>query len=406
MRLSESAQKIRRVLSRVIEKCVSIIIDCLPTREMMVFECESDMDDNPRAFYEYLLKRGWNRKHKMVWFVNDDKYCRENYAKKNVTFVNREKGDLRNRLRMRYYCTVPKYYIFSHPYWFMKRRKEQVIVHVGHGSPVKNASISDDPNLAKCFDWKLVAAKIFIPWIEKYGFPPEKTVICGYPRLDELFHGDRQTIMSRLFGDGDFSKVIICMPTYKKSTQKVDSVAEDKYSLDVLHSEEDYEALNTFLQERGAHLIIKPHPLQLLDGLRTKDSSNIHYITNRILLEKHIIFYQLLGCCDGLITDLSSVIYDFLLLDRPIGLLSGNYDKYVRGFIVDNILDFLPGTEIKNLDELKCFLNSCITNEDSNSEKRKSVNSIVNKLPCGHYCEDLYNMLFIDGMESGRRTIE
>lgn len=404
MRLSEVVGKIRQTLSRVIEKFASLIIDYIPTKEMVVFECESDMDDNPRAFYEYLLKRRWNRKHKIVWFVNDVNYCRTNYAKKNVIFINREKGNLRNRIRMRYYCTVPKYYIFSHPYWFMKRRKEQVVVTTGHGTPVKNISVTDDPNLERCYDWRLVPTKDVIPWIVKEGCPPEKTVICGSPRLDELFHGDRQAIMARLFGDGDFSKVIICMPTYKKSTQKVDSVAVDKYSLDVLHSEEDYEALNTFLQEQGAHLIIKPHPLQILDGLRLEESSNIHYITNRLLLEKHIIFYQLLGCCDGLITDLSSVIYDFLLLDRPIGLLTDNYDKYVRGFMVDNILDFLPGTAIRNMDELKGFINNCITGEDSNGDKRESVNKIVNKLPSGHYCNELYDMLFVNGMESGKTS--
>lgn len=404
MQLSESLRKIRRVLSEAIEKCVSLIIDYLPTNEIMVFECESDMDDNPRAFYEYMLRRRWNRKHKIVWFVNDVDYCRKNYAKKNVIFVNREKGDLRNRIRMRYYCTVPKYYIFSHPYWFMKRRKEQVVIHTSHGSPVKNASPSDDPNFAKCYDWKLVPAKIFIPWLVKYGCPPEKTIICGYPRLDELFRGNKQTIMSRLFGADGYDKVIICMPTYKKSTQKVDSAVVDKYSLDVLHSEEDYKALNSFLKDQGAHLIIKPHPLQVLDGLSLEESSNIHYITNRLLLEKHIIFYQLLGCCDGLITDLSSVIYDFLLLNRPIGLLTGNFDKYTRGFIVDNIMDFLPGTAIRNMDELKGFINNCITGEDSNGDKRESVNKIVNKLPSGHYCKELYDMLFVNGMESGKTS--
>lgn len=404
MRLSEVVGKIRQTLSRVIEKFASLIIDYIPTKEMVVFECESDMDDNPRAFYEYLLKRRWNRKHKIVWFVNDVNYCRTNYAKKNVIFINREKGDLKNRIRMRYYCTVPKYYIFSHPYWFMKRRKEQVVVTTGHGTPVKNTSVSDDPNKAKCYDWKLVPTKDVVPWVVKEGCPPEKAVICGCPRLDELFHGDRQAIMSRLFGAGDYNKIIICMPTYKKSVRKVDSVAVDKYSLDVLHSEEDYIALNTFLQDRGAHLIIKPHPLQILDGLSLEESSNIHYITNRILLEKHIIFYQLLGCCDGLITDLSSVIYDFLLLDRPIGLLTGNYDKYVRGFMVDNVLDFLPGTEIRDLNELKGFLDECILGEDNNGDKRESVNKIVNKLPSGHYCEELYNLLFIKGMESGQTS--
>ena len=42
-------------------------IDKEPLQEKIVFECQSDMDDNPRAIYEYMIAQGLNKSYKIVW---------------------------------------------------------------------------------------------------------------------------------------------------------------------------------------------------------------------------------------------------------------------------------------------------------------------------------------------------
>ena len=390
-------KRVRHSLSIHIEDFFSLLIAKMPLKEIIVLECESDLDDNPRAFYEYLIKKGWNKNHKIVWVVKDVDFCRKNYASKNVVFLSRIKGDLRNRIRLNYYFTLSHYFVFSHPYWYYKRRPEQIVLSTGHGTPIKNVSKTDNPNLEKCYDWRLVPTEDIRPWLRKWGCPYEKMHIGGYPRLDELYQGDKREIMTKLFNYKESENVIICLPTYKKSYHKTDGIAEDRFSLDVIEDEYEYKALNEYIKGLGIHLLIKPHPLQRIEGLWLQNLSNIHYINNKMLLEKHIILYQLIGCCDALITDLSSVIYDYLLIDKPIGLLTGNYKNYTRGFIIDNVMDYLPGTEITNYEELKIFLDSCVNGKDLFKERRNIINRIVNKLPPGHYCKELYQWLIDSG---------
>ena len=70
---------IKRICFRLVEKC--------PLRNTIVFECESDMDDNPRAFYEYLIEEGYNKKYRLVWIVKDVAFCKKRHSlSKAVSF--------------------------------------------------------------------------------------------------------------------------------------------------------------------------------------------------------------------------------------------------------------------------------------------------------------------------------
>ena len=387
-------KEIKHIISWVVEKCVKVVVYCLPMKEQIVLECESDMDDNPRAFYEYLLEIGWNQKHRIVWIVRDDDYCRQKYGAKNVIFITREKRNLLNRIKVYYYLRTSWLFVFSHPYWYHKTRKKQIVANVWHGVPIKGVSLTDNKDNHKCFDFFIAPTKEVLPFFAKIGFPEEKAIICGAPRLDELFNGNPEEVFSRLFPYQNGDKVIICMPTYKQCADKNDSTVRDQFTLEVIRDVNEYILLNSFLRKNNVHLIIKPHPLQVVDDLWLEDATNIHYINNRLLLDRNIILYRLLGCCDALISDVSSVIYDYLLLNRPIGILTRCFDQYTRGFLVENIVDYLPGTNIRDFDDLVSFVIDCLQDNDRLEEKRQSVSRTVNKLPAGNYCEEFYKLLF------------
>lgn len=131
----------------------------------------------------------------------------------------------------------------------------------------------------------------------------------------------------------------------------------------------DSETLNTSLGEAGYRLIIKPHYLTKvhknnnLSNIRLYDDSDIPDI-QRLLMN-----------IDILITDYSSVIGDFVLLNRPIIFFSYDLDKYKKLKPMDSEYDeVLNETYVTTLDELLSLLNKLFYNQVN----YQSVNNIIN----------------------------
>ncbi|MCM1272669.1 MAG: CDP-glycerol glycerophosphotransferase family protein [Clostridium sp.] len=82
---------------------------------------------------------------------------------------------------------------------------------------------------------------------------------------------------------------------------------------------------------------------------------------------------ELLCCADILITDYSSIFFEFLLEDRPIIFFAPDYDKYEgdRGYYLD--YNSLPGQVIKNVtgDEAVHALKSALGTSDAYGAARK-----------------------------------
>ena len=99
--------------------------------------------------------------------------------------------------------------------------------------------------------------------------------------------------------------------------------------------------------------------------------------------------YTLLRNADALITDYSSVYFDYMLLDRPIAFATGDIDFYneERGFIFENPKEYMPGMEIKNIYDVEKFIADTINGMDEFKEARHQVNEKVNYYKDGDSCE-------------------
>jgi CDP-glycerol glycerophosphotransferase (TagB/SpsB family) len=135
--------------------------------------------------------------------------------------------------------------------------------------------------------------------------------------------------------------------------------------------------LNDYLQNNNNLLIIKPHPIQI--SLDIFD--NIKIITDFDLNSRDIFLYELFNEVDALLTDYSSVYFDFLLTQKPIGFTIDDFDSYEdkRGFVVNNPLEIMPGSKIRTFMELITFLKDLNNECDNYSEERKNINNLVNK---------------------------
>ncbi len=369
---------------------------CLPLKNTIVLECESDMDDNPRAFYEYLLKNKYNRKYRLVWIVKDVDFCKKHHKAKNVVFVSRISYNLRDKLRLKYYLATAKWFVFSHPYWFRKRRNEQTVIHIGHGTPIKQASGNFD---STCIDLLAVPAENILSWYTRFwGCEEEKTFICGQPRNDLLAvnASKKDEILKKIIPEYASEKVIMCMPTFRQSATWTDSETVDPYSLSVIENEDELLKLDKALFDARTHLIVKIHPLQRTDLMKMPKLHNVHYVQNRELFYKDVLLYEFLGCCDALITDVSSVVFDFLLIDKPVAFFMNNFCDYSRGYLLDDPLKYMPGPRMYSYDDLLSFISAVEEGDDGYSADRAAVSAYVNGTDAKEHCfsYDLCNYIF------------
>lgn len=354
----------------------------------IVLESEGDFTDNIRAFYDYLLENEYNKQYRLIWIVHEpSKYPSHN----NVVFISRHK--LIN-IKADYYTTVAKFFLFSHPYWFKKTRQEQIVINTTHSvSQLKAPTFQ-----LKCvpFDYLLVCSKhCGIVKQKAFSIDDESLLIIGMPRIDILFK-DNQYV-KRMLPHYSGQKIVLSMETFKQSHEWSDSDGSDPYAMNVIQDEESIKRLDDFLTSNNIILINKIHHLQDMTFIKQVQLKSIFYITDDYLSKCDIQSNHLLSVADVLLTDYSSVFYEYLLLDKPIGFLIGDLENYKRGFIMEDPLAAMPGSKIRSLEDLLTFLTETQCGQDRFSTDRIAVRDKVFK-----YCDSYNSKRLINWIESRR----
>lgn len=266
--------------------------------------------DNVKAMYDYLIEEKFNMGYKFVVSINDYEDYKDN-APENVTFVNNKEG-------IKYFMKA-KYAFYCFGKYPIKPSKKQTVVNLWHGMPLKKIG-NMESGLEKIdynfFTDIVSTSELFNPILMKsFNCNEKQVIITGQPRNDEMFK--ENPIMDSAVRRGA-DKVILWLPTYRNE--------EKDFPTPVLTERQALE-LNEMLKLRNAKLIVKIHPLQKLSG-EMKKYSYIEFVTQEQLNKSEMTVYSLLRAADALITDYSSVYFDFMMLDRPIG------------FTVDDIVEY------------------------------------------------------------------
>lgn len=183
----------------------------------------------------------------------------------------------------------------------------------------------------------------------------------GFPRLDALKHPaiSKAQLLSTLFKvqDGQ-AQIAIYMPTFRYEMEDEQIMAQIKAGNFLALPDFDAKLLNEALKAKHQYLIVKLHPYEMqLLGMQISHYSNIAYLNNDYLFAHDYDLYELLGNTDMLITDYSSIYFDYLTLDKPIifvtnylkqyeqkrGLLIGPYEEVVPGICVKTQMELLAG---------------------------------------------------------------
>ncbi len=333
--------------------------------------------DNIYYLYNHLIEQHYNDTYTIYCSVDD--YARYvGHAPENVHFISNTRG-------------VLKYLTSAHIYYCFGRlpivpTKDQVAIQMWHGTSFKgfDASTRKTNSLRKqYYTYVFASSEYFKPIVEKkFACRPENVFICGHPRTDTLYRTDVS------YDLGEFHKNIIWLPTFRKSTAMGYSDVDTDQLIPFFEVAE-LEELDVFLRSKNVQIIIKLHPMQDVNESLTEDFTNLIFLTDQEFRKRGYDLYVLLRQMDALITDYSSVFYDFLLLDRPIGFTESDEEQYKqnRGFAVENPDEFKPGMRIGSKDGLYHFIEDVAEEKDEFKNKRTEINALSNEYQDGRNCE-------------------
>lgn len=348
------------------------LLNCLiPKTNTIVIYGGSYLDDNSEAMFRYLLEETNYR----IICLADSKMnylIRKNVKLKRCSYFNALLAMMTSKVAIdSSYHTIK-----------MKPTKKQIFIQCWHGSPLKYMHPSDGINNSIYYSKLYYAAEIFKNHMQTYFGAADDQMFCGgSPRNDYLFS---EIPLPELF---QFSgKSVIWMPTFRHGIGR----SESDIDIPVINKDNVGE-LNQRLEQLNVRLYIKAHRLQMngFQNLVNDKHSNIVLLSDADLKNNNIPLYAFLSKMDALLTDYSSVYFDYLLLDKPIGFVIDDFEQYKknRGFAFDEPYDLMPGEKIYSIDELLAFFDGLASGIDKFSPDRHRVNSICNTFTDAGNCK-------------------
>ncbi|MGP7818556.1 CDP-glycerol glycerophosphotransferase family protein [Niallia sp. 01092] len=342
---------------------------------------------NPRAIYEYIQEH--HPQYKLYWSV--DKRFIQNFENRGIDIVPRFSVKwLFTMSRAQYWVSNSRL-----PLWIPKP-KYTTYLQTWHGTPLKRLAADMDevhmPGtntekykknfLMEASNWDyLISPNQYSSEIFARAFGFDKTMIeSGYPRNDVLSNDNTKENLAALkekFGLPLDKKVILYAPTWRDDQ----FYGKGKYKFDL---ELD---LNKLREELGDDYIIvlRMHYL-VAENLDLTPYSGFAYDFSNYedIRELYLI-------SDLLITDYSSVFFDYGNLRRPMIFYVYDIDSYrdkLRGFYFD-FEKTAPGPLAKTTDEVIDYIRQ------------------ADAMPLNEQFEQFYNMFcYLEDGEASKRVVE
>lgn len=340
--------------------------------------------DSPRSIYEYLYNNH-SDEFKFVWVIDDKKTEIPGNPKKVQRF---SKEYYKEVAKSKYWVTNGRHAIR------LKKRKNQVLISTWHGTPLKKLGFDignlygKNPNqkklyrkVSKAWDY-LISPSAFVSEKLRSSFGYDGVILEeGYPRNDKLYNATESEIneIRESLNIPKDKKVILYAPTWRDDKFYEDGSIEFKLEMDL-------DKLKESLSDEYV-LLVKTH---YFVGNKL-DLSNYEGFVYNVSTYDDIVDLYLIS--DILITDYSSVFFDFANLKRPMLFYTYDLDKYenvLRGFYIDIHTD-VPGPLVFTTDEL---VDKILNIDEVNEEYSEKYDEFYNK-----FC-------YIDDGDSSKRVVE
>ena len=279
-------------------------------------------------------------------------------------------------------ATAKYFFTDFHLFPYFAKRKDQVIVSLWHGTPLKTlgkdcktetqASVQRIFNIAdyQVYPGKFMEEKMIdVYWQE--NIYKGKILETGYPRNALFFDEQRRKEIRDELKLND-KQVIMYMPTFRGAAG---NNLNDKQS----------EIIANYFDELD--LKLKDNQIFYIK-LHNYNSSRIDCSKYKHIIEAPSQYdnYELQNACDLLITDYSSVFFDFAVSRRKIILFQYDQEEYLstRGVCIP--LEELPFPIVLDVDSLVKEINSPIAYDDKEFLEKYATfdNENATKMLCSH----------------------
>ena len=334
---------------------------CKTDKKLVLFEAYNGRQYacSPRALYEAMLQDDKYKEYHFVWAFKDVKKYKWLRDNRNTTVV-----EMKSRPYRKIQTSAGYIITNSIQLGYFRRSEEQVMLQTWHGTPLKRLgcdieidceNVSTAEKIHKRYSTR---SKEYTHMISPSAFCTEKLTSAfalkqngkedimiekGYPRNDRLINATPQDIsrLKKEYGIPEGKKVILYAPTYRDN-QKGKKHTGFSYELNL-----DFDR---FLEAMGPDVVIlfRTHYFVATRFDFSKGDGRI------INVSEVDDINELYLMSDLLITDYSSVFFDFACLKRPVVLYMYDLKEYqtaIRDFYID--LKELPFPIVETQDALE-----------------------------------------------------
>lgn len=340
-----------RLVMRIFRSLVELLGRKPRKQKLVMFESfhAKQYSDNPRAIYEYMKEN--HRDYQLLWSINGQ--VEQLFKDFGVPYVR--------RFTFRWFLTFPraKYWVNNVrlPAW-MPKPQDTIFVQTWHGTPLKKLGIDIEeihmPGtktstykknfVIEASKWDyLVSPNAYSSEIFKRAFHFKGEVIeSGYPRNDVLSNAtpDMISAIKKNLGIPVEKKIMLYAPTWRDNEFYQKGKYKFQFQFDLENWKKEF-GDEWVLLSRMHYLVAENFDFSAHAGT-VYDVSAYPDIRELYLIS------------DMMITDYSSVFFDYAILNRPIIFFMYDLEKYrneLRGFYI-NIEEEAPGPIVQTEEDL------------------------------------------------------
>ncbi len=265
----------------------------------------------------------------------------------------------------------------THGLYFRKFPKNQISVNLWHGMPLKRIGV--EKGKSQLITNYTLSTSVYFNQIlaEAFKISQNSILPIGLPRNVRLFTNREETLEKLKVSST--TKIIFWLPTYRKSVEG--DVRIDGIDFGNVFNMPNFDTKQfcILLKELDIICYVKPHPMSVFHDIY--DNERLKIINDTWLYKKKLTLYEALSVCDILITDISSVLVDFLLVNKPIIFAFPDKEAYIksRGLATDSFLKNLPGPFCINQFEITKQLTEICNKQDNYLIQREKLKLIYHE---------------------------
>ncbi|MFV0394054.1 MAG: CDP-glycerol glycerophosphotransferase family protein [Coprobacillaceae bacterium] len=388
---------LKKIAGKIIRLSYRVCYRLVPSQQQTILFISfhgKGYSDNPKAIHEYMMQQEAYKNYRFIWAI-------KHHKSKNISISNAK--------IIEYFSISYFYYLARSKYWivncklpnYVLKKPNQIYLQTWHGTPLKKlAHDIEVPETTTFYRSGMSMHEMHTTYdndVSKYNYmispssfttkvfqsafqiEAKRLLEIGYPRNDILsvYTDTMVQEMKQKYRLPSDKKVILYAPTWRDNSFNMKGYT---FSLEV-----DFKLWQEILGDEYI-VLFKPHYLIVNDFNIEQFKDFVYYIEP----EKDISDLYIIS--DILITDYSSVFFDYAILEKPIYFYMYDLDEYkneLRGFYLD-IYQELPGPIFENEKEMLQTIQEQIfdyqvvskfnerfnNHEDGNASKR-AVDAII-----------------------------